>query len=72
MKIPKEIIEKWLELRSDQDMQKIAEVADVHAQTIRNAFNNKECSDEVFEAMAKFYKAKDELVKQYVPIKEEA
>ena len=66
MKINVIVLQKWTELRSENDTQRIAEIAEVTPQTIRNAFNEGKCSDEVFEAMANYYKEKDELIKSYL------
>lgn len=66
MQIPEELLNKWKALRSEEDTEKIAEKAETTSQTIRNAFNWGKCSDKVFTAMAAFYTAKVELIKQYI------
>lgn len=70
MEVPKELLEKWKALRSAGDPQEIvatmAEENKVVDQTIRNVFSDGKCSDEVFEAMAEYYKKKAEKVKQYI------
>jgi hypothetical protein len=69
MKIPEVLLQKWNDLKSHGDGKKIAEESGsvgITKDDISRAFKNGECSDEVFEAIAGFYKEKEEKVKQYL------
>jgi hypothetical protein len=70
MEIPKDLLEKWEVLKAQGDPERIVESmpADsrVSFQTIRNAFNTGECSPEVFEAIAEFYKKRAERIAQFL------
>lgn len=67
MKIPEELLKKWSELRSHGDGVKIAEQnSDVTVFDVSKAINTKECPDRVFEAIANFYKEKEEKVKEFL------
>lgn len=68
MKIPEELLEKWKSFRSYGDNRRIVEKnEDIIDMDITRAFANGECSDTVFVAMAKFYKEREEAVKEYLP-----
>lgn len=70
MEIPKEILEKWKQLRSHGDTEKIAssmpEDVKVSDETIRRVFTSGQCNDDVFKAMATFYEERAEMIKQYL------
>lgn len=70
MEVPKEILEKWAALRSPGDAEKIAtgmtEDERVSDETIRRVYKDGKCNDQVFEAMAKFYEQKAEMIKVYL------
>lgn len=66
MKIPEALIEKWKALRSHGDGKEIAEANGFTEAQISKAFINKECSDEIFEAIAAFFKEKEERVKSFM------
>jgi len=67
MKIPEELLKKWSELRSHGDGVKIAaQNAEVSTMDISRAINSGECSDKVFDAIAGFYKEKEEKVKEFL------
>jgi hypothetical protein len=67
MKIPAELLEKWAELRSRGDGIKIAEEStDVTNEDVSRAVNTGECSDKVFDAIADYYKRKEEKIKEYL------
>lgn len=70
MEVPKELLDKWAVLRSPGDPKEIAELMPeeirVVPQTIRNVFNDGQCSDDVFTAMADFYQAKADNVAKYL------
>ena len=70
MEVPQALLDKWKVLRSAGDPQEIVtsmpEEKRVVEQTIRNVFSDGKCSDEVFEAMAEYYRKKAEKVKQYI------
>lgn len=70
MKIPTELLSRWKELRSHGDLQKIVESIDdkVSDSTISNAFINGQCNDEVFEAMAEYYKEKEAMINGYLKV----
>ncbi len=66
MKIPDDLKKKWDDLRSHGDGKKIADAyTDINEVDVSRAFTSGECSDEVFHAIADFYKKKEESVKQY-------
>ncbi len=67
MIIPVEILKKWSDLRSHGDGKKIAdENSGISEMDVSKAFNKGECPDRVFAAIADFYKAKEEKVKEYL------
>lgn len=66
MRIPDELLKKWNDLRSHGDGKKIAESSGLTEKEISAAFNSQECTDHVFEAIATFFKAKEEKVKEYL------
>lgn len=66
MTVPKELQDKWKSLYSTGDFQAIAEKSGFTHETIRTSFNKGECSDKVFEAIADYYKGKDQRVNQYL------
>lgn len=67
MKVPVELMKKWEALRSFGDGKKIAESSpDVNEVDVSRALNTGECSDEVFHAIASFFKKKEEEVNQYL------
>lgn len=70
MEIPKELLDKWQVLRAKGDPKKIVESMSqderVVEQTIHNAFNDGQCSEIVFKAMADFYKKRAETIAQYL------
>jgi AcrR family transcriptional regulator len=65
MTIPKSIIEKWNGLSYKGDATKIAERAEVHYNTVYNAFKDGKCSPELFEVIAEFYAERADLINQY-------
>ena len=66
MVIEKKLLDKWKALRSPDDSGKIAMMAETTPETVQNAFRNGKTNDKVFEAMAKFYKEKAEMIAQYL------
>ncbi len=67
MKIPEKLIRKWEALKSVGDAATLADrMTDGYPELFRRAFRTGECSDEVFEVMAEFYKEKAELIKEYL------
>lgn len=66
MRIPDELFKKWTELRSHGDGKKISEEKGLGEMEISRAFTTQECSDDTFNAMADFYKKKEERVNQYL------
>lgn len=61
MKIDKEVLKTWKSLRSHGDGKKIVLAnTGVRPNDIVDAFKNGECKDTVYEAMAKFYKEKQD------------
>lgn len=68
MVIPKEILDKWKELRSHGDGKKIAlENPDrINEMDFSRALNSGECSDEVFEIIGNFFNKKIERIKQFL------
>jgi hypothetical protein len=71
MEIPQALLDKWSKLRSHGDGKKIVEAAAEKGVTISDAyisraFANGECSDEVFEAMASYFKEKEEKVNSFL------
>lgn len=70
MIVPKEILKRWLVLKSPGDPEKIAalmpKMDKVSGETIRRAFKEGKCSDSVFKVMAQFYEQKAEMIAQYL------
>lgn len=67
MKIPDELMKKWQDLRSHGDGKSIVEQNQgITEMSVSRAFTTGECSDEVFTAIADFYKDKEERVNQYL------
>lgn len=67
MKIPEELQKKWDELRTHGDNKKIVEEnTGINEMDVSRAITNGECRDEVFDAIAKFYKSKERKIKQYL------
>lgn len=67
MKIPQELLEKWSELRSYGDGVKIADRSPgVTQYDVSRAIKSGECSDLIFDAIAGYYKEKEEKVKEYL------
>lgn len=70
MEVPQEILAKWKQLRTHGDAEKIAqtmpEATRVSDETIRRVFVNGQCNDDVFKAIADFYEARVEMIKQYL------
>lgn len=68
MKIPDELMQRWQDLKTYGDGKKIADANSdtVNEMDVSRAFNKGECTDTVFEAMAKFYKEKEVMIKQYL------
>jgi AcrR family transcriptional regulator len=66
MTIPKKILEKWTELRSSGDVANISKASGINRQTIYYAFNNGKCSDETFEAIAKYYAEKEQRLSTFI------
>lgn len=67
MQVPDELMKKWTALRSHGDGRKIAELHNgITEMDISRAFNLGECRDEVFDAIAGFYKEKELKVKEYL------
>ena len=65
--VPDELKKKWEDLRSFGDGKKIADSSqDVNEVDVSRAFSTGECSDEVFHAIAEFFKKKEESIKQYL------
>jgi hypothetical protein len=67
MKVPDKIFSQWMNLKSHGDGKKIAEQKGITDMDVSRAFKLQECSDTVFEAIAEFYKEKQELIKEYMP-----
>lgn len=67
MKVPEELLKKWQDLKSFGDGRKIVDLNDnITEMDISRAFAKGECSDNVFQAIAKFYKEKEEMVKPFL------
>jgi hypothetical protein len=67
MKIPEKLLKKWELLRSHGDNKKISQTnQDIIEMDVTRAFANGECSEEVFKAMASFYKAREKTLKSYL------
>ena len=64
MTIPADSLNKWKALRTKEDSQTIANSIKVSDETINRAFRDGKCSERVFEAMAKHYKAKSNRLKK--------
>ena len=67
MRVPDELMKKWQDLRSHGDGKTIVEQNQgITEMSVSRAFTTGECSDEVFKAIADFYKDKEEKVNQYL------
>ena len=66
MNIPNEILGKWEILKSNGDCKAIAEKAGVSYWSVSKAISNGKCTDEVFQAIADYYKEKQEMIKSYI------
>jgi hypothetical protein len=66
MKIPNKLLDNWEKLKSSNDASCIAEVSGYSRQSVYRAFDMGECSDELFEAMATFYKEKQERIESFL------
>lgn len=67
MRVPDKIFEMWRSLRTHGDGKLIVERSGITDNDISRTFNTQECSDDVFKAIADFYKEKQEMVKSYMP-----
>lgn len=67
MIIDKELLEKWMALRSPEDTKKLAEKMDGgYPELFARAFRDGKCNDDVFKVMAEYYEEKANLIKQYL------
>lgn len=67
MKIPEELMKKWLDLRTQGDGKKIVEKNDgITENDVSRAFTTGSCSDNIFKIIADFYKEKENLIKEYL------
>lgn len=66
MQIPESLFERWKALRSAGDVDKIAEKSGYSIQSVYNVFYAGVCSDNLFAVMAEYFKAKEDLVNQYI------
>lgn len=67
MKIPEKQLKKWELLRSHGDNKEISQLnPGLIAMDVTRAFANGECSEEVFKALASFYKAREKKLKPYL------
>ena len=64
MKIPTDVFTKWQNLRSFGDGKKIASEKGLREVEVSRAFTTQECSDEVFEKLAEFFKEKEEKIQK--------
>lgn len=72
MQIPVQILEKWKTLRSEADTEKIWSICNESGHptttaTIRTAFREGKCSDELFKIIAKYYEEKLKMVSEFMP-----
>jgi len=66
MQISQKLMNKWVALKSKEDTAKVAELAKVSSQAVRNAFREKKCSTPLFIALANYYKKKGEMLKEFI------
>lgn len=64
MEIPKHIWNKWTDIYSRGDADKIAELANCHPNTVLNAIRNGRCSADLFAVMADFYAPRIQLIEK--------
>jgi hypothetical protein len=64
MDIPKNLWNKWTMLYSRGDADKIAELADVHPNTVLNAIRNGRCRTDLMEVIGKFFQAKEKTLNE--------
>ena len=63
MKIETKVLRKWKQLQQHGDFSAIAMLKDFDYRTVSLAFKKKECSQEVYLAIAAFYKERENLTK---------
>lgn len=66
MTIPQAIKDKWQELGSHGDIQKIADASGLSYQTVWSALKSGECSVNTFNAIAEFYAEREEMFREYL------
>ena len=66
MTVPKKLQDRWRSLYSAGDFEAISKASGYSTVTIRSGFNSGECSEKVFEAIAGFYKDREEMVNEYL------
>lgn len=67
MIVPKELMDKWVALRSPGDSSKMSKkLPGTDKETFNRAFREGKCNDGVFKVMAKFYEDKVKLINQYL------
>ena len=66
MQIPKKVFDKWEAMKAEGDFNRIAEMAGVHANTVRRAYDKGYCSPEVLEAIINLYESREELLREYM------
>ena len=64
MKIPYQLLKEWEQLKSNGDVQKIADRAGVSRMTVYRAFKEEVCNDDLIEVIAEFYKEKRDMVNE--------
>lgn len=67
MIIAKELLDKWVALRSPEDTKKMADKLEGgYPELFARAFREGKCNDDVFKVMADFYEEKAKLIKEYL------
>lgn len=64
MDIPKQLWNKWTNLYSRGDADKIAAMADVHPNTVLNAIRNGRCRTELMEVIGRYFIEKEKMLNE--------
>ena len=65
MDIPKNLWNRWTEVYSPGDSNKIAAIAQCHPNTVLNAIRNGRCKADLFAVMAEFYAERLALIEKH-------
>jgi hypothetical protein len=67
MIIEKQLLEKWVVLRSPEDTKRLAEkIEGGYPELFARVFREGKCNDTVFKIMADYYDEKAKMIKEYI------